>query len=263
MNRHLRHSIFLILLLVPLLAGSQVVLQPKQIDHDNKGIIYNKEWSTSFKLHTNGYGLGFNWGKIKSYYKTQLYSISIDFLKHPKEFRQNLRPTFYNTSTRPFVYGKENSFLSLKGAIGNKIFLSEKAPRKGLAVGFAYEGGMALGILKPYYLEVLNPDPNDFPNQPVIEIKYTEETAERFLDINRIEGSSGFFKGFNEISIVPGLHGKLSVHFAWGAYDEYVKALDIGVMAELYPRDIPIMLIADNSPHFINLYLNLQFGRRQ
>jgi hypothetical protein len=65
-----------------------------------------------------------------------------------------------------------------------------------------------------------------------------------------------------ETSFLPGVYGRASVHFAWGAYDEYVKALDIGIMLELYPREVPIMLIADNDPYFINLYLNLQLGKR-
>jgi hypothetical protein len=250
-------------LFCPILLAAQFTLQPKQIDSDNKGIIYNKEWSAEFKLHTNGYGIGFNWGEIETYYKTKFYSITLDIMKHPREYRQNLRPTFYNAQTRPFVYGKQNSFMSLKGSIGNKVYLSEKAQRKGLAVGFTYQGGLAIGILKPYYLEIINPDPVEFNRDPVIEIKYTEETAEEFLEINRIEGSAGFFKGFDELQFIPGLQAKVTAHFAWGAFDEYVKAFDIGLMAEVYPRDVPIMVVAKNSPYFLNLYLNLQLGKRQ
>lgn len=260
MTRKLTYSIIWVALLAPVSLLSQFTLQPKQVDGEPKGIIYDKEWAVDFRLHTAGYGLGFSWGSIDAFDKTQFYSISLDFLRHPKEFRQNIRPSIYNPLNRPFVFGKQNSFFSLKGGIGKKVFLSEKAKRRGLAVGYTYQGGISLGMLKPYYLEVINYD--NIPIDPIMDIKYTEETAERFLDINEIEGSSGFFKGLGETSFLPGVYGRASVHFAWGAYDEYVKALDIGIMLELYPREVPIMLIADNDPYFINLYLNLQLGKR-
>ena len=118
-------------LICPILLAGQFTLQPKQIDSENKGIIYNNEWSAEFKLHTNGYGIGFNWGEIKTYYKTQFYSINLDIIKHPREYRQNLRPTYYNAQTRPFVYGKQNAFSKAPLAI-KSIFLrkhKEKAWR--------------------------------------------------------------------------------------------------------------------------------------
>lgn len=242
------------------MAVSQFTLQPKQLDDEPKGIIYDNEWAVEFRLHTAGYGLGVTWGSIDAFDKTKFYNISLDFIRHPKEFRQNIRPSIYNPLNRPFVFGKQNSFFSLKAGIGNKVFLSEKAKRRGLAVGYSYQGGVSLGMLKPYYLEVINYD--NIPADPIMDIKYSEATAERFLDINEIEGSSGFFKGLGETSIIPGLYGRASIVLAWGAYDEYLKSLDIGIMVEMYTREVPIMLLADNNPYFINLYLNLQLGKR-
>ena len=88
------------------------------------------------------------------------------------------------------------------------------------------------------------------------------------LNINNIYGSSGFSKGLGELKVKPGAHAKAAVHFDWGAFDEFVKALEAGIMIDFYFDNIPIMVESaevqnvENRPLFINLYLNLQFGKR-
>lgn len=237
---------------------------------DSKGIVYNREFTVDLKLHTNGYALGVNIGTLKSYYKTTFLNFEIGEIKHPKEFRQSFdfqSPTTSRVS-RAFIFGKQNNFFVLRGGMGAKRYFSEKAKRKGLAVGMSYEVGPSLGMLKPYYLELM-----DFPAEPGLDIvirseKYSPENAARFLDISRIYGASGFSKGLGELKLKPGAHGKLAVHFDWGAFDEFVKALEAGVMFDFYFDKIPIMVEStevqnvENRPLFINLYLNLQFGKR-
>jgi hypothetical protein len=242
-------------------ANGQTTVQPKQLNTQSVGILYDQEWSANFRLITRGYGLEFNWGEIETYYKTKIYSFNLDFFKHPKESRQNRRPSVYNSIARPFIFGKQNSFFSIKAGRGQKRYFSEKAKRRGLAIGITYQGGIALGFEKPYYLEVIN-DGN--PNRnPTIDIKYDEATADEFLDLARIEGSSGFFKGLSESSIIPGLHGRLEANFAWGAFDENVRSLDVGLMLEIYPRTIELMINEQNAPYFLHFYINFQIGKRR
>ncbi len=68
--------------------------------------------------------------------------------------------------------------------------------------------------------------------------------------------------------MVPGLNFRAALHFDWGAYDEFVKALEAGIMADFYFKKIPIMVEspsvpnAENRAFFINLYLTLQLGKR-
>ena len=261
--KDLRYIFFLVSLLFGWMtsANSQTTVQPKQVNSQSVGILYDQEWSANFRLITRGYGLGFNWGEIETYYKTKIYSFNLDFFKHPKESRQNRRPSVYNSIARPFIFGKQNSFFSIKAGMGQKRYFSEKAKRRGLAIGITYQGGIALGFEKPYYLEVIN-DGN--PNRnPTIDIKYDEATADEFLDLARIEGSSGFFKGLSESSIIPGLHGRLEANFAWGAFDENVRSLDVGLMLEIYPRTIELMINEQNAPYFLHFYINFQIGKRR
>lgn len=253
---------------VPMLA--QEVIVSGQNFYDQKGIVYNKEFAVNFKLHTNGYALGVDFGTLKSYYRTQFWSIEIGELKHPKEFRQSFefRSPSTNRISRAFIFGKQNNFIPIRVGFGEKRYFSEKAKRRGLAIGMSYAAGPSLGLLKPYYLDLIRL--TDSPNgEPYIRSEtYSEENAQYFLSINNIYGSSGFTKGLDEISILPGGHAKFALHFDWGAFDEFVKALDAGVMIDFYFRRVPLMVESpivvnsENTPIFINLYLNLQLGKR-
>jgi hypothetical protein len=244
---------------------AQTTLQPKQIDFDWKGVVYKKELAFDVRLHTNGFAFAVNFGELKTYYKTNYYHLEFGWIKDPRERKQNKnsRITIFNNSTS-FIYGKQNSFMVLRAGLGTKRYLSEKAKRKGVAIGISYEVGPSIGLLKPYYLvlERTGDDPTSIFNS--VE-KYSEENADVFLNYNKIVGSGGFFTGYAEISLVHGLKGKFGVHFSLGAFDRIVKALEAGIMFEAYTKKIPIMIetqTTKNSPYFVNLYVNLQFGKR-
>ena len=232
---------------------------------ENKGVIYNKELAFNMRMHTNGFAIGADVGRIKTYYLTKYYHFEIGEIKHPKEQRQSFDYPSNGRTSRSFIYGKQNNFLVLRAGLGAKRYLSEKAKRKGIAVGINYQAGLSLGILKPYYLDFWRTVDGNPTNVYFVSEKYTGDNADSFLDISRIYGSSGFTKGFNEISVTPGVQGKFGVHFAWGAFDEFVKAFEAGIMVDAFFKTIPIMVdveYAENRPFFINLYLSLQLGKR-
>lgn len=247
----------------------QKTFQPRQPSNDWKGIVYRKETAYEFRLHTNGPLLfGVNLGKIKNYYKTNYYHFSIGFMKNLRERSQNKnRSVGYKTSNN-FVLGKQNSVIVLRAGMGRKQFLSEKAKRKGIAVGYDYEIGPSLALMKPYYLELVSTN-NETP--PVSELrteKYSEENAAEFLDHNgnTVFGGSSYFKGFGEMSLIPGIQGKLGIFFSLGAFDKKIKTIEIGVMADVYIKKLPIMVESPgiaNKPYFINLYVNLLLGSRK
>jgi len=245
---------------------AQKTFQPKQINYDYQGVVYNKELAINLRIHTNGFALGTNIGKIKTYYQTRYYSFEIGEVKHPKERRQSFDPSggLGGKTSRSFMFGKQNSLYMLRAGIGEKRYLSEKAKHKGLAIGITYEIGPALGLLKPYYLELIRSNDVGGPNFLVSE-RYSEENADVFLNVNRIYGSSSFTKGFSELKFRPGIQFKASVHFDWGAFDEFVKALEAGIMGDIFFSEVPIMAdleFAENRPYFINLFLTLQLGKR-
>lgn len=268
-NSNMRIICLALSLCLPLLAAAQQTLSLGQNNYQSrKGVVYNKEVAFNFKPHTNGLAAGLQFGKIKSYNRTAYWGLELGEIKHVKETRQNKSNQIaaLEGAFRGFVYGKQNNFYALRLTFGEKRYLSEKARRKGLALGLDYSAGASLGILKPYYL-LLRFVPEDF-NRNFRSERYTAENEARFLDINSIYGADSFSKGLGNSSFLPGGHAKVALHFDWGAFDEFIKAFEVGIMADFYLKKVPIMVETpsapnvQNQPLFLNLFLNVQLGKR-
>lgn len=256
------------LLLVCLLAGpwslaGQVTIQPKPLSPAETGIIYNQEQAMTLRAYPRGLALGMYRGDIRTYYRTNFYHLELGYIKHHKEVRQSneIAAILRGEETpRPYIYGKQHNLYALRAGLGVKRYYSEKARRKGLAVGVLYQGGLTLGVLKPYYLRLIQRQDNNAFR--VVTEKYSADNADLFLDPFSIYGGAPFTMGLRELRFIPGIHGMGAVHFAFGAFDEYVMALDAGLMVDVFPRRVPIM-VEDNKPFFINLFLNLHIGKRR
>jgi hypothetical protein len=217
------------------------------------------------RIHTNGFALGVDIGRLKTYYLTQFIHFEIGELKHDREVRQSFDfPSSLNGKiSRAFKYGKRNSLYTLRVGFGQKRYFSEKAKKKGVAVGLTYQFGPTLGLVKPYYLELF-PSENS-PDRLPISTRYSALTHDRFTEIWNIYGASNWTKGLDELSVLPGGHLKVAMHFDWGAFDEYIKAFEAGFMLDVFAKKAPIMVEIDgieNRPYFLNLFLNIQFGKR-
>lgn len=246
-----------------LLASMQLFAQATILQAKTKGLIYTQEKTMDLGLCPGGFALGFSKGYIKSYHTTPFWHAELGRLKHPKEYRQ-VSELVGTRGAKPFVYGKQNSFLIARLLRGKKKYLSEKARTKGVAVGWQYAGGLSLGLMKPYYLKLqYDFDPIN-PNSGKIRTeKYDEDTNRAvFLDSRSIIGAASFWTGIKETKVIPGIHARIGVLFDWGAFDENAKAVDVGVMVDVFPKPVPIMIDAKNYPFFLNLYINFQLGRR-
>ena len=89
-----------------------------------------------------------------------------------------------------------------------------------------------------------------------------------FLDENgnSVFGGTSYFKGFGEMSVIPGIQGKLGLFFSLGAFDEKIKMIETGVMVDVYIKKLPIMVESEsitNRPYYINFYVNLLLGSRK
>ncbi|MBP6625548.1 MAG: hypothetical protein KA198_10275 [Chitinophagaceae bacterium] len=258
-------SVFFVMSIIPL-----VLAQAGRSDYlgtqaaGKKGIIYSKETTFDITPHTKGFALGMSFGKIRTYYKTYFYKLEIGELRHPREQRQSFDLQSFNGKvSKSFVFGKQNSLYVIRGSYGLKRYYSEKAKERGLAVGTTFSVGPTLGLLKPYYLELIRRQIDNPVAINIVAEKYSESNKSLFLDTDAIYGGTGLTKGWGEIKVSPGVHFKSALLLDWGAFDEMIKSVEIGVMADLFLRPVPIMVTQDNSPLFLNFYLNLQLGKRK
>lgn len=238
-------------------AFGQYTILPKPIGEES--IVYETERVFHLRAHSNGFSLGYAVGDIETWYRSSYYFFDIGSLKNAKEYSQNFR--FFNNQlsnqpSRSFIYGKINRLYALRAGVGTKRNFSERARRKSIIVGIDYEYGFTLGLLKPYYLKIKAQDGTPFV------LKYDGENEDVFLDETNIYGGAEFKYGLDEIKLKPGFHGKFGTNFTWGNQDHLIKALEVGVMADVFLSKVPLMLTAENKPYFLNVYLNLQFGKR-
>jgi hypothetical protein len=220
-------------------------------------LVYSKQSAFGFKAATDGWGAFYEHGKYKTVTKTSLWWLEFGEHKNKKEDKQTFTDINGFQIGNSFIFGKINNFYNLKAGIGQQTLIGGKGNKNGVAVSAIYGGGISLGYLKPYYLTV--PD-----NQGgTKDIKYTDSTADEFTNPAYIIGGAGFTKGWGEGKLVPGVHIKAALRFDYGRYNEVLSALEVGINAEYYTKDMRIMLGIPNKQFFVNSYIALVFGSRK
>ena len=112
---------------------------------------YSKQTSFGLQLRTNGYGLFLEIGRSRSPRFTNLYVLELTEIKHPKEEKVSNVSTFFSNS---FIYGKINNFYQAKLGFGQQYVFGQKGNKNGIAVLGIVHGGLSLGLLKPYYIQI-------------------------------------------------------------------------------------------------------------
>lgn len=219
-------------------------------------LIYSKQTVFGVQARTNGYGLFYEHGRMKTNRKTNIYRIDITEIKHLKENKVQNAANGFIFFGNPFIYGKINNFYQVTLGFGQQHILGQKGNKNGVAVSAVYNGGLSLGLLRPYYLEVVD------QNDDIKTIKYTPADSALFLS-NAIVGSGGLGKGWGEIKVKPGVYAKTALRFDYGRFNEAVSGLEIGLSGEFCTEKIPIMARQKNQQFFFQAYIALLFGRRK
>ena len=241
-------------------AEAQEVLMPRAYETANVGIVYDREVSFPITLHTNGFSFGVNVGKLKTYYKTSYWGITAGHLKHPREFKQSDISSSLRSGSSSFVFGKQRTLIPVRVYKGWRRYYSEKDKRRGVAVGTAFELGVTAGFAKAYELQVGRlrdvGDSGQF-------ISFQDD-PEAFVDRSRIEGAGGLRRGWDQMRFYPGVNARASVHLDWGAYDEFMRGIEAGIMVDAFASPVELLVDpADNTPLFVNFFVALQLGKRR
>lgn len=224
-------------------------------------LLFRKQNAFGIQLRTNGYGLFYEIGRFKSPRFANTYLIELTEIKHPKEEKTQTGNGFVSNS---FIYGKINNFYQFKLGFGQQYILGQKGNKNGIAVMALYQGGLSLGLLRPYYINIQEGGQEK-------SIKYDpSDSARKFLN-GPISGSSGLGKGWNELEYVPGAFLKTALRFDFGRYNELIQALQVGVSVDAYSKKIEIMAPQDARGSaavepkrlFFQGHIAFVFGRRK
>lgn len=226
-----------------------------KIKQSEEGIlVFRKQSIFGIQAKTNGYGIFYELGIMKSNRKTNIYRIDVTETKSPKEEKLLGGGFLFGN---PFIYGKQNYFYPVTLGFGQQYILGQKGNKNGVAVTAVYNAGISIGLLRPYYLNV--DDPGTGENKT---IKYTDADSSLFLGPS-ITGGAGFGKGWSEIKIRPGAFAKVAMRFDYGRFNEVVSGLEIGMSLEAYGSKVPIMLLQKDKSLFFQGYIAVLFGRRK
>jgi hypothetical protein len=230
---------------------------PKLVSPTIKPI--KSELSFGYRLHTDGWSLYADYGKIRSknsktqdiFWNAHIFQIELSEKKHPREEKISSQDASGNSTN--YVYGKINNFYSLKAGWGVSKMLAGKPDPGSVSIHWVTIAGASLGMLKPYYLNLYS-DPDA--------IKYGEDTRSRFLSQSRIIGSAGFSKGLGEMRFIPGGHIKSMLHFDFSSNKTSVVAVEAGGAVEYFGENVVMMVDQSANPYFVNFFLAFQFGKR-
>ena len=137
------------------------------------------------------------------------------------------------------------------------VVLFGKTDKTNIEIRLNATVGSPLGITKPVYLVFVN---TDYLKHPLITEKYDPNNPNHALE--SIYGRAEFYRGLDEIKFHPGIYAKLGTTFEYAPLSTGVKALEAGVMIDVYPKKIPIMSFAKNKQVFFNFYLTIMLGRK-
>jgi hypothetical protein len=239
----------LLIIAVLILLRISSVYSQGELDEQQK-VFFRNEKSFGISLNTDGLGFGYRGAKRIDFRNKKLIEIDFGTLRNTKEYRIS-NP--YTTGGN-FVFGKLNSAFYLRGGIGRQHEIFKKADLGGVAIRYFYSFGPVLGFYKPVYYRVLYPiSPNEFI---IKEQKFT--TA--ITNATEIYGRASFFKGFDEIKVMPGIYAKGGFNFEYSKQDKVIHAIEAGLQINAFPKEIPIMANTSNKAVFFSFFASYRFG---
>jgi len=225
-----------------------------EIDEQDK-IFYRNEKTFAFLLNSNGLGINYRFARRMDAFRKTIYDFDLVTIKHPKEVKTPVTQYYF---TKRIIYGKLNEFYNFRLGIGLQNEMFRKVDKGGVSIRRYFAFGPVVGITKPIYY-IIGIDANG-------DATFDSEIVEKFsmnqhLQTYTIKSKASYFKGFNEISFIPGLYGKLGIMFEFSKQDEKIHALDGGITFDAFIKKVPIMATENNSRFFISLFVSYRFGK--
>jgi hypothetical protein len=218
-------------------------------------LIFNKHNIFGIRLATDGYGINFEKGKFKTPSRTVLYDFELNEKHDPKEHHISATSDGINFSS--VVPYKLNNLYEFKIAIGQQHLIGGKGNKNGVAVTALYTGGVTIGMLKPYYLDVQN---------QITGATSTKTYAQLATDTSEgdyITGASGFTVGWGNLTIKPAVNARQAMRFDYGRLNQTVTAIECGLTEEYYFSKIPLVYMVKQRAFFFNAYVQIMFGSRK
>ncbi|MBR6879349.1 MAG: hypothetical protein IKM95_08255 [Bacteroidales bacterium] len=219
-------------------------------------ILYNHETTINATIHTQGLGAGFKTGRIRSIYNSTYWDFEFSYLRSLKQI-PIINTSYFSMTT--FIYGKLNEVFVLRGGYGGERRIYGKPYWGGVELRWLYEGGISLGLLKPYYYSVSVAKIGSNGQYSLEVEQHTFDSSSQWVEVI---GKAPFKYGLDEIKLRPGIHAKTGLSFEFGSSKPRAQAIDVGAVAEYFPQGIAMMAENPTEYFILTLYLSYRWGSR-
>jgi hypothetical protein len=236
-------------------APLHVAAQDGSASDDAPKTVFTHRYEAGLTLHTRGMGGILERGKYRGVGKVSTWSLELASMKHAKEVR-SYNPVY--EQAKSYVFGKVNSLYLLRLGWGKRTVATPKLRNGGVAVGWHFAFGGALGLTKPIYLEI------GYPNIP-----YTYLLTERYdpeeHGTDDIYGRAGMLNGILELTPHIGGFVRAAADFEYGGEREVLRTLSIGAQLDAFPSRITIMAdeFNQNDRFYLTLFVHWTVGRQK
>lgn len=215
-------------------------------------VLYRNESTFGIYAHSaGGLGIGYRRGQHVTGKRKRMFELEVQNFKHPKEVK-SINSYFENS--KGFNYGKLNSFLVFRPGVGHQNVIYKKNDKKNVEIRYSYFFGVALALAKPVYLEIIrNPQEGSVS---------TERYDPEIHSIDIIYGKAPFFKGVEKTKIYPGGYAKLALSFEYADRYNSIKAIETGVVFDIYPKALPMVAYSKKQQVFASLFLKIIWGKK-
>jgi len=142
----------------------------------------------------------------------------------------------YAGLTKDIVPRRQGSFISLKGS---------------------FQIGPALGLVRPYYLDILVPSPI-YQQLGTPEPQPYNPDSHAYVDIVGV--SSIFNSGFGKVNLRPGLSMRATAMVDFAQKETYFNGIELGANLDYFFSDVPIMAEVENHRFFLTISIGMVFG---
>lgn len=231
----------------------------------NKEIYYHHGLSLEGRLNTNGWQINTNYFIKNNIKKTTSISLSFLELKHEKEVRQKNNSSFIssnNLKENNYIFGKINNVYSLNLGFRREIILIPNIFSSKKNIKLRYQVGLSLGMLKPYYLKIINPNSISSEEFIITSERYNATIDNYFLNPTYILGADKWIKGLNQMKFFPGLNGDFSINLGSAKNRRFINAVATGMNFSIFSNHLPILAYQKSSIYQAHLYIALELGGR-
>lgn len=156
-----------------------------------------------------------------------------------------------------YAFGKLNRLMVLSPYIGIHKTLVPRRKGNFISLKGSFQVGPALGLLRPYYLDIFVPSPI-YQQLGTPEPQPYNPDNHSYVDIVGV--SSVFNAGFGKVKIHPGLSIRAATLIDFAQKSTYINGIELAANLDYFFSEAPIMAEVENHRFFLAISLGMVFG---